>query len=335
MNRRFNLLIVIVSAAILMVACVGEAPMEESNEPQADGQGGIEETEDLSGDVIVDGSSTMYPITTAVAEEFAAFYPNVRVSVGLSGTGGGFEKFCNGEIDISDASRPIRASEAEACTANGIEYTEMLVGVDGLTVVVSPKNDWVTCLSVTQLVQLFGVNSEVVTWADLDPSWPAEEVLFYVPDPDSGTRDFMIEVLEKADESATDLRQDENTTNSGDDNVLLTGVANDANAIGFFGYAYYTEANDQVRAIAIENEAGECIKPSNSTIENGSYSPLSRPLFIYPNNSSVINKPQVASFVRYFMEEGVREVMGDVGYSLPPAGTLEDNLLLLEALLGN
>jgi phosphate transport system substrate-binding protein len=352
MNRHLGL--IFLAFVVLLAACAGPAaepteevtvaPTEEEAAPtEAEVEATPEEVEEeptpteevvVSGDVVIDGSSTVYPVTTAVAEEFAAIYPDVRVSVGLSGTGGGFEKFCAGETDISDASRAIRDTEAEICTANGIEYTEMLIGLDGLTVVVNPENDWVECLTTTDLVNILGVNSTVTTWADINPEWPAETITFFVPDPDSGTRDFMIEILEGTDEATTDLRQDENTTNSSDDNVLLTGVGSDANAIGFFGYAYYTEAEGSVRAVAIENEEGNCVEPSSETVEDGTYNPLSRPLYIYPNNASITDKPQVAAFVQYFMEDGLELVMGDVGYSLPPEGTLEDNLNKLWELLG-
>jgi phosphate transport system substrate-binding protein len=344
LKKRSIAIITLWAALMMLTACAGVAPVDQAATAQAEGgqsdtAGGdeaeaTEATADLEGDVIVDGSSTVYPITTAVAEEFAAIYPDVRISVGLSGTGGGFEKFCTGETDISDASRPIKDEEAQICAENGIDYTEMLIGLDGLTVVVNPANDWVDCLTTQDLVNLFGVNSTAKTWADINPDWPAEEIKFYVPDPDSGTRDFMIEVLAKTDEAAEDIRQDDNTTNSSDDNVLETGVANDADAIGFFGYAYYADAEGAVRAVAIENKDGNCVEPSNETVEDGTYNPLSRPLYIYPNNVSLTEKPQVAAFVQYFMEEGAALVMSDVGYSLPPAGTFEDNLDKLLALLG-
>lgn len=325
---------------LALTACGGVAPVDMtatagSNPEEGEaGEASGAEGGDLSDDIVIDGSSTVYPITVAVAEEFSASYPDVRVSVGLSGTGGGFEKFCNGETDISDASRPIKDEEAEACTANGIEYVEMLIALDGLTVVVNPDNDWVQCLSAAQLAQVFGINSSVTNWSNIDPSWPDEPILFYVPDPDSGTRDYMIEVIEKADEAATDIRQDENTTNSSDDNTLLSGVANDTYALGFFGYAYYQEAEGQVRAVSIENSDGGCIDPSNETVQDGTYNPLSRPLFIYPSVSALTEKPQVAEFVRFYMEQGAETVMGDVGYSLPPEGTFEENLSLLDETLG-
>lgn len=331
-----RLILAAFTTLLLAAGCRGTAPVDQTATGPAGDQttGDSGAAGDLSGDVVVDGSSTVYPITTAVAEEFAVSNPQVRVSVGLSGTGGGFEKFCAGETDISDASRPIKDSEAEVCASNNIEYLEMLVGLDGLTVVVNPANDYVDCLSTDQLVQLFGVNSTVTTWADLNPDWPAEPIKFYVPDPDSGTRDFMIEVLEKTDEAATDIRQDANTTNSSDDNTLVTGVQNDPYAVGFFGYAYYLEAGDQVRAVPIQNEAGECVEPSNETVQTGTYNPLSRPLFIYVSLSSLREKPQAAAFVRYYLEEGAELVMQDVGYSLPPEGTFDTNLTMLEDALG-
>lgn len=322
--------------ALTLAGCAGAAPTETTM-PVSEDSGAEQattESVELSGDVVIDGSSTVYPISAAVAEEFGALYPDVRPSVGQSGTGGGFEKFCAGETDISNASRPIKDEEAQLCADNGIEYVEMLIGLDGLTVVVNPANHYVTCLTTDQLVQLFSVNTTAATWADINPEWPAEPIRFYVPDPDSGTRDFMIEVLEKADETATDIRQDENTTNSSDDNVLVTGVANDEFAVGFFGYAYYLEAGDQVRAVAIENGDGECVEPSSETVEGGTYNPLSRPLFIYANTASLTEKAQVAAFVRYLNEQGIDLVMNDVGYSLPPAGTLQDNLTRLDEALG-
>ena len=309
-----------------------ETPIEEMAEEPTEEAAPEEEMTAIEGDVVVDGSSTVYPITTAVAEEFQGSFSDVRVSVGLSGTGGGFAKFCIGETDIPDASRPIKDEEAALCDENGIEWTELLVALDGLTVMVNPQNDWLECLSQDQLAALFEADSSITSWSDLDPSFPDEAVLFFIPDPDSGTRDYMIEVVEGIS-GAEDLRQDENTTFSSDDNVLLDGIANEEYAVGFFGYAYYINNQDAVRAVAIENDAGECVLPSETTVQDGTYNPLSRPLFIYTNDESVRTKPQVAEFVRYYFAEGAEAVMGDVGYSLPPAGTYEENLAALESVL--
>jgi len=282
----------------------------------------------------VDGSSTVYPITVAVAEEFAKEYTDVRVSVGLSGTGGGFKKFCIGETDISDASRSIKDEEAQICADNNIEYVEFLVAMDGLTVMVNPENDWVQSLTAEQLGQIMGVNSTFVKWSDVDPSYPAETIKFFIPDPDSGTRDYMIEVIEKAmgDE---DLRQDENTSFNSDDNVLLDGIANDEYAMGFFGYAYYVNNSNKVKAVAIVNKDGNAILPSDGTVQDGTYNPLSRPLYIYINKASLMSKPQVAEFVKfYFSEMGGPAIMADVGYSMPPTGTYDTNLETLASNLG-
>ena len=302
------------------------------------GQGGGGD-EGLSGDVVVDGSSTIYPITTAVAEEFALTHPDVRVSVGLSGTGGGFKKFCSGETDISDASRPIKDVEIDLCAESGIEYTEFLVAYDGLSVMVNPANDFVECLTVEQLGEIMRPDSTITAWADVNPDWPDEPIALFVPDPDSGTRDYFIEaILEdglELPEELLDIRQDDQTTFSSDDNVLLDGIANEEYALGFFGYAYYIANSEAVKLVAVENDAGQCVVPSETSVPDGSYNPLSRPLYIYVNNESLATKPQVAEFVRFYMtEDGAPFIMSDVGYSLPPEGTYEDNLALLEGMLG-
>lgn len=324
------LLLTLLSAALAACGAPAAAAEASAEEEPAEAE------PVLSGDVIVDGSSTVYPITTAVAEEFAKQAPDVRVSVGLSGTGGGFKKFCPGETDISDASRPIKDEEKDLCAENGIEWTEFMVATDGLTVMVNPANDWLTELTAEQLSDMLSASSEIVKWSDLDPSYPDEDILFFIPDPDSGTRDYMIEIVEDyGSYGDEDLRQDDNTTFSSDDNVLLDGIANEEYAFGFFGFAYYVNNQDAVRAVPIVNpDTGEAVLPSNETVQGGDYAPLSRPLFIYVNNTSVQEKPQVAEFVRYYFAEGAELVMGDVGYSLPPDGTLEDNLATLEEVIG-
>ena len=329
-KKSFVVLAVLAIAAMMIVAC---APAAEEAAPAEEAEKEAE-AEPVSGDVLVDGSSTVYPITVAVAEEFAAVYSDVRVSVGLSGTGGGFKKFCPGETDISDASRPIKDSEAELCAENNIEWTEFMVATDGLTVMVNPENDWLTELTPEQIGQILGDNSTITTWSDIDPSYPNETITFFIPDPDSGTRDYMIEVVEDfvGDE---DLRQDENTTFSSDDNVLLDGIANELYSFGFFGYAYYINNTDKVKAVAIVNEDGEAVLPSDETVQNGSYNPLARPLFIYGNNASIASKPQVAEFLKFYLsEDGAPAIMADVGYSMPPDGTYETLNAELSALLG-
>jgi len=227
------------------------------------------------------------------------------------------------------ASRPIKGEEAEVCQSNNIEYVEFLVALDGLTVMINPENDWVKELSADQLAALLGDSSTIKKWSDLDPNYPAEDILFFIPDPDSGTRDYMEEVVEKVT-GDKDLRQDENTTFSSDDNVLLDGIANEKYAFGFFGYAYYINNKDNVKAVPIVNKAGNAVLPSDETVQNGTYNPLSRPLFIYVKQSSILEKPQLVEFIRFFFSaDGGPAIMSDVGYSMPPTGTYEANLELL------
>lgn len=334
-----SLLMVLVISSLILAACSGSSATPAPSQPETN-QGeptqasvsepvSSSELAALEGDVIADGSSTVFPITTAVAEEFALVAPNVRVSVGLSGTGGGFKKFCVGETDISDASRPIKDAEIEICQSNNIEYVEFLVALDGLTVMINPENDWVKELSAEQLAAMLGASSTIKKWSDLDPSFPEEDILFFIPDPDSGTRDYMTEIVVEVN-GDEDLRQDENTTFSSDDNVLLDGIANEKYAFGFFGFAYYINNKDRVTAVPIVNKDGNAVLPSDETVQNGTYNPLSRPLFIYLNQNSLMTKPQVVEFVRFFFSaDGSQAIMSDVGYSMPPTGTYEANLELL------
>ena len=334
-KKKVGMLAVLVTGVMIFAACAPAAAPAEEAAPANDAAAAEEAAPVVEGDVLVDGSSTVYPITVAVAEEFAKEFSEVRVSVGLSGTGGGFKKFCIGETDISDASRPIKDEEAQICADSGIEYTEFLVALDGLTVMVSPENDWLQSLIDEQLAQILGVNSTIVKWSDIDPSFPAEDIKFFIPDPDSGTRDYMIEVVEKAIETETDLRQDENTTFNSDDNVLLDGIANDKYSFGFFGYAYFVSNSDKVKAVPIVNKNGDAVLPSDETVQDGSYNPLARPLFIYVNNESLKTKPQVAEFAKFFFSEmGGPAIMSDVGYSMPPSGTYEANMEALAGVLG-
>ncbi|HET59184.1 MAG TPA: PstS family phosphate ABC transporter substrate-binding protein [Chloroflexi bacterium] len=336
-KKFFAMMLVLLIAMMVISACQTSTPapatetnVEEEIEMEAD------ELSALAGDVIADGSSTVYPITTAVAEEFAAVAPNVRVSVGLSGTGGGFKKFCIGETDISDASRTIKTgaeSEAELCANNGIEYIELLVALDGLTVMVNPENDWLESVTPEQLGLLLTASTTVTKWSDLDPSYPDEDILFFIPDPDSGTRDYMTEIVEKQT-GEKDLRQDANTTFSSDDNVLLDGIANELYSFGFFGFAYYINNTEAVRAVPVVNDNGDSVLPSNETVQDGSYNPLARPLFIYVNVESLTTKPQVAEFVKFFLsDEGAPAIMDEVGYSMPPAGSYDVNMDLVNSTL--
>lgn len=249
--------------------------------------------------VLIDGSSTVYPITEAVAEEFQAA-SQIRATVGISGTGGGFKKFCRGEVDITQASRPILLEEMQACKAAGIEYIELPVAYDALTVVVNPQNSFISSMTVEELKTMWqpAAQNSVKSWQQVNPAWPDQPLRLYGAGSDSGTFDYFTEaIMGKAKSSRGDF------TASEDDNVIVQGVAGDLHAIGYFGYAYYAENQDKVKAVPIVGKAGgEAVMPSVETVKNGTYQPLSRPLFIYVNASSA-NTPEVKSFVDYYLEK--------------------------------
>ena len=264
----------------------------------------------LSGDISIDGSSTVFPITEAVAEEFGDLTGgNVRAVVGISGTGGGFKKFCANETVISDASRPIKQKEVDQCAAASIEYIELPVAIDGLSVVVNPSNDFVECLTVEQLNMIWKPESEgVVThWNQVDPSWPDEEIKLYAPGVDSGTFDYFTEAINgDGGVSRGDFVASE------DDNVLVQGISGDKYSLGYFGYAYYVENQDKVKAVPIDGGAG-CIAPTDAAINNGSYAPLSRPLFIYVR-ADAAQEQHIAEFVRYYLGDKGQHLAASVGY---------------------
>jgi phosphate transport system substrate-binding protein len=266
---------------------------------------------ELSGAVAIDGSSTVFPITEAVAEEFRTAQGDVDVTVGVSGTGGGFERFCNGEIDVSNASRPISATdedEVPVCEAGGIDYIEIPVAYDGLAVVVNPENDWIDCITVEQLAMIWvpGAEGTVDSWSDIDPAWPDEGLDLYGPGTDSGTFDyFTAEVNGEEGASRTDY------TPSEDDNVLVQGVSGSTGALGYFGLAYLVENEGAVKGVAVDAGAG-CIEPTAENVLAGTY-PLARPLFIYVNAESAETKPQVTAFVDFYIEH-VPTLATDVGY---------------------
>jgi phosphate transport system substrate-binding protein len=252
--------------------------------------------EELSGSVEVDGSSTVGPLTTAAAEGFREEQSGVNVTVGTSGTGGGFERFCAGETDISDASRPIdEEEEAPVCADAGIEYTEIKVATDALTVVVNPENDWVDCLTTDQLNAIWAPDSKIKNWKDVPGGdFPDQALVLAGPGTDSGTFDYFTDVI-NGEEGAS--RSD--YTASEDDNVTVQAVESDKGALGYFGFTYYEENQDQLKAIAIDSGDG-CVDPSAEAAQDGSYAPLSRPLFIYVKNES-LTRPEVVGFLQYFM----------------------------------
>jgi phosphate transport system substrate-binding protein len=245
--------------------------------------------------ILADGSSTVAPFTTRAAENFKAESPDVNVTVGISGTGGGFERFCAGETDLSDASRPIEADEQKLCADAGIEYAELPVANDALTVVVNPANDWATCLTVDQLKKIWEPGSKVESWQDVDASFPDEPLRLYGPGTDSGTFDYFTgAIVGEEGESRADYQASE------DDNVIVEGVAGDEGALGYFGFSYFEENAQRVRAVEVDGGDG-CVAPSVETAQDGTYAPLSRPLFVYAKTSS-LEREEVADFLRYMLD---------------------------------
>ena len=256
----------------------------------------VKPNSELAGKIDIDGSSTVYPITEAAAAAFKKIYPNVNVTVGKSGTGGGFKRFTSGETDISDASRPIKPKELKGCQQNSVSFIEIPVAYDGLTVVVRKDNDFVEELTIDQLKSIFLSDKAAKTLQEINPQWPDEEIKIHAPGTDSGTFDYFKEVIAGKDGA---IRSDMSTSEN--DDVLVNGVAGDKYSIGFFGAAYYFQNTDKLKAVKIVNPTtNEAVAPSDKTIENGSYAPFSRPLFIYLNAKSV-NKAQVEKFVDFYL----------------------------------
>ena len=267
---------------LTLTACGG------ANNAGSGGEGG-------SGSVRIDGSSTVYPLTAVAAEDFQAANPGIRVTVGSSGTGGGFEKFCRGETDANDASRPIKDDEAADCEANGVTYTPLTLAIDALTVVVNKENDWATCLTTDQLAQIWGPDSTVMSWNEIDPSFPDEPLALFGPGTDSGTFDYFTgEINGEEGASRTDF------TPSEDDNVIVQGVSGSKGGLGYFGFTYFEENMDSLKAVAIDSGSG-CVEPSVETARDGSYTPLSRPLYVYVS-AQAMQRPEVADFFQYFVD---------------------------------
>lgn len=267
-----------------------------------------QEQNQLTGTINIDGSSTVYPITEAVAEEFKKVYPNVKVAVALSGTGGGFKKFVRGETDINDASRPISEYEDSVAKANGIEYIELIVAYDGLAVVVNPKNTWCNDIKVEELKKIWEPEAQgkITHWNQIRPEWPNQPLHLYGAGVESGTYDYFTEVIVgKAHSSRGDY------TASEDDNVLVQGVSSDVNALGFFGFAYFEENKDKLKIVAVDNGKGPVL-PSIETVKNKTYSPLSRPLYIYINNKAVERK-EVQEFISFYLNK-ITSLVPEVGY---------------------
>jgi phosphate transport system substrate-binding protein len=321
-------LIVFMLVTLLFVTACGGTSTENSDDAPMDGENQLAEGEGviLEGTIEIDGSSTVYPVTEAVAEEFSLDFPDVRIPVGVSGTGGGFKRFCAGEIAISNASRTIKDSEVEACKAAGIEYVELEVTYDGLSVLVNPQNDWVDSLTVAELNAIFKPASTVKTWKDVRAEWPEEEIKIYSPGSDSGTFDYFTETING---EAGASRNDTQVTFSEDDNSLVSGISGDKYAIGYFGFAYFEENQDKLKLVPIDNGNGP-VAPSEVTINDGTYAPLSRPLFIYVNVNEY-KRPEVQEFVRFYIIFA-GDLSSEVGYIAMPAEKYDEQLDKLDNL---
>jgi phosphate transport system substrate-binding protein len=274
----------IAAAALILTGCSGED------------DGGDGESSDVSGEVTIDGSSTVFPLSQAAAELFREEAPDVQVAVGQAGTGGGFERFCAGETDISDASRPIEEDEVAVCEENGVEYSELQVAVDALTLVAHPDLE-VDCLTTEQVIELWGPGSTITNWSQLDPSFPDQDIAFFGPGTDSGTYDYMANdvIGDEAEATRDDYEASE------DDNVIVQGVSGTEGATGYFGYTYYEENQDSLKAIAVDDGSG-CVEPSAETAQAGEYTPLSRPLFIYVAHKNYTDNEAVSAFTDFYVE---------------------------------
>jgi phosphate transport system substrate-binding protein len=296
--RRIGPVAAVLAMTLAAAACGG------NNEPTPDGSDGP--GQQFSGAVAVDGSSTVAPLSEAAADIYREEQSGVNVTVGTSGTGGGFEKFCKGETDISDASRPIKDSEKQLCADNNIVFTELIVANDALTVVVNTDNTWANCLTVDQLKKVWEPSSKLNNWNQIDPSFPNEPLKLFGPGTDSGTFDyFTAEVNGEEGASRADYTASEN------DNVLVQGVAAEKGGLGYFGFTYFEENADKLKAVQIDGGSG-CVAPSKEAAQNGTYKPLARPLFIYVSKDGV-TKPQVADFVGFYIEN-IDEIVAEAKY---------------------
>ncbi len=299
--------LVIILAALLLASCSG------GDDSAAENDSG-----ELRGVVSLDGSSTVFPISEAVAEEFLAVAPRVRVTVGVSGTGGGFKKFLAEETDINDASRTIKESEDMQAQANGIDYLEIPVAFDGLSVVINPKNTWADSITVEELQMIWQPGSTVDSWNDVRPEWPDQPIRLYGPGTDSGTFDYFTEAINgESGASRPDYTASEN------DNVLVQGIAGDEYAMGFFGFAYYIENEDKLKVLPVDGGNGP-VAPSPTTINDGTYSPLSRPIFIYLNTASLA-RPEVKAFVEFYLDNA-GALANEVGYIELPQSMYQESL---------
>lgn len=326
------------SAALVIGAACGDDDDDDADPTPPTGgatqpAGGDDEFDygALDGDLDIDGSSTVFPITQAVAEEFQAVADGVAVTVGFVGTGGGAEKFCRGEIQLWDASRPARETDLKnGCDPAEVEtvddLVEFQVGIDALSIVVNPDNDWAECMTLEQLNMAFK-DGGATNWSDIDPSWPNQKIVFYYPGTDSGTYDYFVEeAIEGVNED--DAHRTDGTS-SEDDNVLAIGVEQDKNAIGYFGFAYFQEAGDSLKAVEVDGGDG-CVEPTFDNALAGDY-PLSRPLFIYSSDPILADSPAAVGFMHFLFEN--IGLVAESGYITLPDDLLEEQVAKLEPYL--
>ena len=317
-----SLLIIGLFATMIFVACSSDdQPMQAPTTAQTSQQDATLSASTLSGEIVIDGSSTVYPVTVAAAEDFRKLHPEVQIPVGISGTGGGFKKFTAGETIVSDASRPIKDSERELAVENGITFIELTVAYDGLSVLVNPGNDWATCMTTDQLNEIWMPDSNVTNWNQIDPRYPDLEIVLYGPDADSGTFDYFTEEI-NGDTGV--IRHD--FFPAVDDNVLVQGIAGDRGALGYFGYAYYAANTDKLKLVGVDPGDG-CVEPSEETINNGSYTPLSRPLYIYVGIQA-LGRPEVRAFIDFYLDNAA-DLAASVGYVGLPQQMYDDELTLV------
>jgi phosphate transport system substrate-binding protein len=301
MKAHFRILVPVWISVIILSSCGSKTSSDDTSAKDPS-------TTVAAATITIDGSSTVYPITEAVAEEYRTSNSEVKVTVGVSGTGGGFKKFSRGETDINDASRPIKEQEAATCTENNVEYVELTIAFDGLAVLVNRENTWVKDITVEELKKIWepAAQGKVTKWNQIRKEWPAEEFHLYGPGVASGTYDYFTEVIVgKSGESRGDF------TASEDDNVLVQGIEGDRNALGFFGLAYYEENKDRLQLVGVDGGKG-IVSPTAETVRNGSYAPLSRPIFIYVSKAAA-KRAEVKAFVEFYINNA-HQLVQDVGY---------------------
>ncbi|UHA76148.1 PstS family phosphate ABC transporter substrate-binding protein [Paenibacillus sp. 481] len=320
-GKKIMLLTLVAALTVVVAACGGQSTGSNNT---AGSNTEATSPEKLSGTIDIDGSSTVFPVTEAIAEEFGAEHRDVRVSVGTSGTGSGFKRFAKGDIAISNASRPIKEQEAADAKKNGVDFVELTVAYDGLSIVVNKDNTWVDHITVDELKKIYEPASKVKTWADVRAGWPNEEIVIYSPASNHGTFDYFTEEING---KAGDSRNDNQITYSADTNAIVQGVSGEKNALGYFGYSFYEENKDNMKLVPVNNGKAT-VTPSEATIKDGSYAPLSRPLLVYVSKPH-LKKPEVKAFVEFYLHN-VGDIAREVGYVAMPQDKVDEQFKKLQ-----